>query len=176
MFEEAFIEDAKYDAVFLLSAIILITAYSYFVLGSFSPIHFRALSAMVGLSCVLLATTSGYAIAFAAGFKFSRMHPVLPFMLMGIGVDDMYVIVNTIDQVPMTLSANERFKRGLTLAGPSITITSITDGIAFFLGSLTPLPGLQSFCMFSGFCVFALYISFLTIFAPLFLEDLRRLH
>ena len=135
MFTEAFLDDAKYDAVFLLSAIMLITLYSYFVLGSCSPIHFRALSAMVGLSCVLLATTSGYAISFAAGFKFSRMHPVLPFMLMGIGVDDMYVIVNTIDQTPMHLSANERFKRGLTLAGPSITITSVTDGIAFFLGS-----------------------------------------
>ena len=176
MWEETFIDDAKYDAVFLLSAIILITLYSYFVLGSCSPLHFRALAAMVGLSCVLLATTSGYAIAFSFGFKFSRMHPVLPFMLMGIGVDDMYVIVNTIDQTPMHLSANERFKRGMTHAGPSITITSVTDGIAFFLGSQTNLPALQSFCMFSGFCVFTLYISFLTIFAPLFLEDLRRLH
>ena len=90
---------------------------------------------MIGLTCVLLATTSGYAIAIYAGFKFSRYHPVLPFMIMGIGVDDMYVIVNTIDQTPMHLSANERFKIGLTLAGPSITITSVTDGIAFFLGS-----------------------------------------
>ena len=176
MFEQALINDVTYDAIFLATSIILITAYSYFVLGSCSPIHFRAISAMVGLTCVLLATTSGYALAFAAGFKFSRMHPVLPFMIMGIGVDDMYVIVNTIDQTPMHLSANERFKMGLTLAGPSITITSLTDGIAFFLGSFTPLPGLQSYCMFCGFCVFMLYFSFLTIFAPLYLEDLRRLH
>ena len=131
---------------------------------------------MLGLTCVLLATTSGYALGFAAGFKFSRMHPVLPFMIMGIGVDDMYVIVNTIDQTPMHLTANERFRIGLTLAGPSITITSVTDGIAFFLGSFTPLPGLESYCMFCGFCVFMLYLSFLTIFAPLYLEDLRRLH
>ena len=176
MFEQAVINDVKYDAVFLTTAIVLITVYSYFVLGSCSPMHFRALSAMIGLTCVLLATTSGYALAFAAGFKFSRMHPVLPFMIMGIGVDDMYVIVNTIDQTPMHLSANERFKIGLTLAGPSITITSVTDGIAFFLGSFTPLPGLQSFCMFCGFTVFMLYFSFLTIFAPLYLEALRRLH
>ena len=71
MWEESFIDDAKYDAVFLLSAIILITIYSYFVLGSCSPLHFRALAAMVGLSCVLLATTSGYAIAFSFGFRLS---------------------------------------------------------------------------------------------------------
>ena len=97
MWEVAFVDEVKFDAVFLFSAIMLITLYSYFVLGSCSPIHFRALSAMVGLLCVLLATTSGYAIAFTFGFKFTRMHPVLPFMIMGIGVDDMYVIVNTID-------------------------------------------------------------------------------
>ena len=78
--------------------------------------------------------------------------------------------------MPMHLSAKERFRRGLTLAGPSITITSVTDGIAFFLGSMTPIPGLQSFCMFSGFSVFCLYISFITIFSAIFLEDLKRLH
>ena len=97
MWEMSFINEVTFDAVFLFSAIMLITSYSYFVLGSCSPIHFRALSAMVGLTCVLLATTSGYAISFAFGYEFSRMHPILPFMLMGIGVDDMYVIVNTID-------------------------------------------------------------------------------
>ena len=74
------------------------------------------------------------------------------------------------------MTANKRFKIGLKHAGPSITITSITDGLAFFLGAFTKLPGLRSFCMFSGFCVIALYFSFLTIFAPWFLHDLRRQH
>ena len=82
-------------------AISLITLYSYLVLGNFSPVHFRAFSAMVGLSCILVGAISGYGLAFAAGFRFSRMHTIIPFMLMGIGVDDMYVIVNTIDQTPI---------------------------------------------------------------------------
>ena len=76
----------------------------------------------------------------------------------------------------MHLSADKRFKQGLTLAGPSITITSVTDAIAFFLGSFGALPALNSFCVFAGICVFTLYISFLTIFSSLFLEDLRRMH
>ena len=174
--EMAFVADAIGDGVYMGSAIVLITIYSYIVLGSCSPIHFRAFSAMVGLMCVLLATTSGYALSFATGMLFSRFHAVLPFMLLGIGVDDMYVIVNTIDQTPMHLSADKRFKQGMTLAGPSITITSVTDAIAFFLGSFGALPALNSFCVFSGICVFTLYFAFLTIFSSLFLEDLRRLH
>ena len=78
-------------------AILLVSLYSYFVLGSFSPIHFRSLTAMIGMGCVILSLISGYGIAFSFGLKVSRFHSILPFMIMGIGVDDMFVIVNTID-------------------------------------------------------------------------------
>ena len=101
---------------------------------------------------------------------------MLPFMLLGLGVDDMFVIVNTIDQTPMHLKANERFRIGLTHAGPSITITSVTDGLAFFLGSISSVPALSSFCVYAGFSVVTLYFSFLTIFSPWFIEDMRRMH
>jgi predicted RND superfamily exporter protein len=52
---------------------------------------------MVGMITVALATTAGYGVAFAAGLKLSDFHQLLPFMIIGIGVDDMFVIVNTID-------------------------------------------------------------------------------
>ena len=97
-------------------------------------------------------------------------------MLMGLGVDDMFVIVNSIDQTPIHLTADERFRIGLTHAGPSITITSITDGLAFFLGTISTMPALSSFCFYAGISVVMLYLSFLTIFAPWFIEDLRRMH
>ena len=76
----------------------------------------------------------------------------------------------------MHLTASERFRIGLTHAGPSITITSVTDGLAFFLGSMSTIPALNSFCIYCGFCVVCLYLSFLTIFSPFFLEDLKRMH
>ena len=72
----------------------------------------------------------------------SQAHNILPFMLLGLGVDDMFVIVNCIDQTPTDLKPSERFKIGFKHAGPSITVTSITDAIAFFLGSLSSLPAL----------------------------------
>ena len=95
----------------------------------------RSVSALVGMSCVGLAITSGYGISAYAGYYISDLHALLPFLLMGLGVDDMFVIVNTIDQTPIYLNAKERFRLGLIHAGPAITITSVTDGLAFFLGS-----------------------------------------
>ena len=44
-----------------------------------------------------LSIAAGYGISFTAGYKFSDMHGVLPFLILGLGVDDMFVIVNTID-------------------------------------------------------------------------------
>ena len=176
IWEESFLKETAMDVTLLGSALLLIFIYSIVVLGSCSPIHMRLVSAMIGLSCVGISLASGYGVAFYLGYKFSDMHGVLPFLILGLGVDDMFVIVNTIDQTPDHLSAKERFVMGLTHAGPSITITSVTDGLSFFIGSLANSPALGSFCFFCGCCVVMLYFSFLTIFSPWFLEDLERMH
>ena len=85
------------DSALLISAILLIFAYSLLVLGACSPVHMRVVSSLIGLSCVGLSIAAGYGISFGAGYKFSDMHGVLPFLILGLGVDDMFVIVNTID-------------------------------------------------------------------------------
>lgn len=83
----------------------LVIIYSVFVLGSLNPVLFRSLTALVGCFVVAIALTTGYGIAFAVGLKVSRFHDILPFMIMGIGVDNMFVIVNCVDQEPVHLSA-----------------------------------------------------------------------
>ena len=97
VWEKSFVAGVGTDAGLLVSAFVLIFLYSFFVLGACSPIHMRVTSAIIGLSCVILSIAAGYGISFYAGYKFSDMHGVLPFLILGLGVDDMFVIVNTID-------------------------------------------------------------------------------
>ena len=97
IWEMSFISETFTDAGLLITALLSIYLYSFFVLGNCSPIHMRVLSAMIGLICVGISVCSGYGIAFLAGYKFSKIHGVLPFLILGLGVDDMFVIVNTID-------------------------------------------------------------------------------
>ena len=92
--------------------------------------------AMSGAAVVLvaLATVAGFGISSLAGLIYSPVHSVLPFVLLGIGVDDAFVIANAFDcerKGPRKGETDEALvKRGsksLARAGASITVTSLTD-------------------------------------------------
>ena len=63
--------------------------------------------------------------------------PIIPFLLLGIGVDDMFVIVQSLDNLEARPGERpeERVARALEHAGVSILVTSITDAATFFIGS-----------------------------------------
>ena len=63
---------------------------------------------------------------------------------------------------------------GVKKAGSSVTITSLTNAIAFFLGCMSSLEALSSFCMFAGLGVLSLYFSSLTIFTAFMVWDIKR--
>jgi len=76
------------------------------------------------------------------GVPFGPVHTSLPFMLLGLGIDDIFVInaswkeIHT-DESNLNKPLTERI--GLTLghAGSAISITSLTDVVAFIIGAST---------------------------------------
>ena len=59
-------------------------------------------------------------------------------------------------------------------AGPSITITSATNMLAFYFGSSTAIPALSDFCVFAAFCVLSLYLIALSYFLCFVAWDMKR--
>lgn len=76
----------------------LVSFYTIFVLGTCSGMHCRLVVALMGLLSVGLAYASGFGLAFLLGGEEAGVHSLMPFLLIGIGVDDMFVICNAIDQ------------------------------------------------------------------------------
>ena len=62
----------------------------------------------------------------------------MPILMLGIGVDDIFVIINSIDQLSLNMKPIERLKQALSHSGPSITITSLTNSLAFLSGTFIP--------------------------------------
>ena len=59
-------------------------------------------------------------------------------------------------------------------AGPSVTITSATNMLAFYFGSSTAIPALSDFCVFAAFCVLSLYLLALDYFLCFVAWDMKR--
>ena len=72
--------------------------YCTLLLGSCSPIHCRFIVALAGVGCVLLSVAAGFGVCFLYDWKGTEMSGVIPILILGVGVDDMFVICNAIDQ------------------------------------------------------------------------------
>jgi len=105
---------------------------------------FQPFLTMAGLSCVGLAAIISYGVCSLCFIVYGPVNKILPFLLLGIGIDDMFVIMQCWTNLfPSSLTTKSKLsipeKMGMALkhAGVSITVTSLTDVAAFGVGALT---------------------------------------
>ena len=108
------------------------------------------------------------------------MHAIIPFLFVGIGIDDMFVIVQCHSNIISSVEGQDMTHlqvMALTMkkAGVAITITSITNIIVFAVGAVTVLPALQSFCVYCAVGISAIYIYQATIFTAALGIDQKRI-
>ena len=108
------------------------------------------------------------------GLKGNPFVWLVPFLMIGIGVDDMFVILDCIERVSPTLTGKKKLAAVLKLAGPSITLTSITNVFSFLMGSYTSIPALRILCIFASMGMFFDFFNQITIFCAVLSLDLRR--
>ena len=162
------------DLKLVIYGVLLSISYALLVLGAFSPIHCRLTLTLAGLVSIAVALFTGSGLAFMLGWKEDVMHNLLPLLMLGIGIDDIFVICNAIDQTQLDLPADVRLKQAMRHAGPSITITSLTNAVAFLTGLSNSTILIKSFCVHSSITIIMLYLSVFTIFLPIAYWDTYR--
>ncbi|XP_031621793.1 patched domain-containing protein 3-like [Contarinia nasturtii] len=160
----------------------LMFIFMILVLSKFGWIELRILLCSMGLMSVGMAFVSAIGLCSFLGISYGPVHTSLPFLLMGLGIDDMFVMMASWKKVqrehrlprdPSTLP--ERMGMMLQMAGSSITITSFTDVVAFVIGSITILPSLESFCLYAGVGVVFIFIYVNTFVVAIFTIDEYRI-
>lgn len=165
------------DLILLFIGYGVIIAFVSAVLGNFSVLYHRVYVALGGVMCVGLAIVVSYGLCLYLDLLYGPVHSILPFLMIGIGVDDMFVIVQALDQLTPEERAKpipERIADTLAHAGVSITVTSLTDIVAFAVGASTVLPALQSFCLYACVGILFIYLFQATFFVACIVYDERR--
>ncbi|GAB1610711.1 patched domain-containing protein 3-like isoform X1, partial [Argonauta hians] len=165
------------DILFIAVGYSTMIIYIFFALGKSNSVDHKVGLAFTGLLCV----TIGYVITLGVcGFfqlEFSVLNKILPLLLLGIGVDDMFVIVgalNNLSKKEKNLPVEEQIGLTMKHAGVSITITTLSDILAFAIGATSAFPGLRSFCIYNCVGILLIYLMVIGVFSSCVGLDLRR--
>ncbi|PSN56234.1 hypothetical protein C0J52_00394, partial [Blattella germanica] len=147
------------NTTLLFAGFSLIILYVLVMLCKFNVVEQRLYLSLFGVSVVGQAIVASYGLCFYMGFFWGPIHPCLDNLGKGDGKSHV----------------SERIGRAFRQAGVSITVTSLTDIMAFAIGTTTRMPFLRSFCMFAATGVFFLYLFGILFFVSILTLDERRL-
>lgn len=187
------------DVLMIMISMVIMCAYvSIFLSRQRDALHWRAGLAGTAVLSVVLATIAAFGLAAALGIEYNDNVNLAVFVILGVGIDDAFVIVGALDDIATDTSeaeesastvvntvatartnaterVAERVGRALGSCGSTILLSSLTNTIAFALGARSPLPALQGFCSYAAIgmcCDFLLQITFFVATVAL---DERRL-
>lgn len=118
----------------------------------------------LGVFSAVLATIAALGLVMYCGVPFIGINMAAPFLMLGIGLDDTFVMLGAWRRTNLHDSVPERMSETFKDAAVSITITSLTDMLSFWVGVITPFPCVKIFCIYTGASVALTYCWHVTFF------------
>lgn len=164
------------DIALLIIAFVTMAVFTSVTLGKgCDALRGRALLATSDIFVIIFSAGGAYGFCSVVGVPFTSLAQILPFILVGIGADNMFVIVGAFDRTDKRDKVEQRMYNSMYDAGTSITVTSLTDMAAFYLTSLNKLPALIWFGQYAGTAVLFIFIAHLTVFPAMLALDEHRI-
>ncbi|KAL7293860.1 hypothetical protein TKK_0012914 [Trichogramma kaykai] len=101
---------------------------------------------------------------------------VIPFLVLAVGVDNIFILVQTHQREGRRPdeSIAEHIGRTLGQVGPSMLLTSVSESCCFFLGGLSDMPAVKAFALYAGMALLIDFILQITCFVSLLALDTLR--
>uniref|UniRef100_A0A671MMC6 Niemann-Pick C1 protein-like n=1 Tax=Sinocyclocheilus anshuiensis TaxID=1608454 RepID=A0A671MMC6_9TELE len=101
---------------------------------------------------------------------------VIPFLVLAVGVDNIFIIVQTYqrDERMLEEELHQQIGRILGEVAPSMFLSSFSETVAFFLGALSSMPAVRTFSLFAGLAVFIDFLLQISCFVSLLGLDIKR--
>lgn len=134
--------------------------------------------ALLATSCVIAVSYGiicGLGFGMWLGVPFISIVGFLPFLILGVGLDDMFIIVNEFDRLPRGLSVVRCVSIVMTNIGSSITMTTVTTLAAYLISTSTSFLAIRYFCLYATFCIAFSYLFVVSFFVAALSLDGRRI-
>ncbi|GAA5862852.1 hypothetical protein JCM8547_006571 [Rhodosporidiobolus lusitaniae] len=153
---------------------------------------------LAGILLVLLSVSTSVAICSAAGIKVTLViAEVIPFLVLAIGVDNVFLLTHTLSQQSSSLSSSTsrllssspsdlddddldlpsiptRLSHTFSSMGPSILLSCTCQTLAFSLGALVGMPAVRNFAIYAAGAVGVNTVMQCTVLAAVMALDERR--
>lgn len=83
---------AAADLPLVFAAFAVMGTYCSMVLGSKHPVKSQALLGVGAVAGIVMSTSAGYGLALICGQSFTNLALILPFILVGVGLDDAFIL------------------------------------------------------------------------------------
>ena len=90
-------------------------------------------------------------------------------------MDNMFIIVHAMDTVDSDVKGPERLVVAMKHIGGSITMTTVTDLVAFGVFAVTDFPAVRLFCVYAALSILFAYVMLITLFLALLTADINRI-
>ena len=131
-----------------------------------------------GIVIVLMSVSASVGLFSAAGIKVTLIiAEVIPFLVLAIGVDNIFLIVHEFDRVSDSYpdsKIEDRAAKALGRMGPSILLSATAETIAFALGVLVGMPAVRNFAAYAAGAVIVNALLQVTMFVSVLALNQKR--
>lgn len=164
------------DAPLIGLAFVIMIVFCSYALSKPDKVKSQSLLGVGSVFTIGISIAAGYGIMFIFGVPLTTLTFLLPFALLGIGLDDMFIITGGFERTDPNKDVVERTVETIEEVGGSITVSSITTVVAYILGSIfSSMPGVKWFCIYAFTVIFVDFVFQLTFFIAIIGIDDRRI-
>lgn len=168
--------DFSVNHIVIVGAYLTVFLYISLSLGRVELVKSKFGLGIAAITTVFGSLTMSMGIMDVAGVTISLIQwEVLPFLIIAVGVENIFVITNGVTTTSIDLPVSERIGRGLGKVGVPITLAVFGELFLFVLGTATSIPAMQEFSLFASVAVVVDYFLQITFFTTVLSIDVRRM-
>ncbi|KAI8973755.1 patched family-domain-containing protein [Mycotypha africana] len=178
-------QSSNTDANTVIISYVVMFLYASVALGRIVSYHPRRLVVdskfslgICGILIVIFSVSSAVGLFSLTGQKITLIiAEVIPFLVLAVGVDNIFILCHEYARrvdLGEEESIEERAAKTLGRMGPSILLSSLSETIAFGLGTFVTMPAVSSFATVASIAVFVDFVLQVTCFVSCLVLDAYR--